>query len=64
MRSFWRNCKLHDVFDALKFIKFFINPDFEQTDAVIWVVDSSDVNRIDDCKEELHQLLIEEVKGR
>ncbi|GAA5851967.1 hypothetical protein JCM9279_007040 [Rhodotorula babjevae] len=33
---------------------------FEQTDAVIWVVDSSDRARMDDCKRELHELLLEE----
>jgi ADP-ribosylation factor-like protein 2 len=30
---------------------------FEQTDGVIWVVDSSDKLRMKDCKEELHSLL-------
>lgn len=30
---------------------------FEQTDGVIWVVDSSDKLRLKDCKEELHNLL-------
>ncbi|GAA5893995.1 hypothetical protein JCM8208_001303 [Rhodotorula glutinis] len=33
---------------------------FEQTDAVIWVVDSSDRARMNDCKRELHELLLEE----
>ncbi|GAA6060281.1 hypothetical protein JCM10212_003981 [Sporobolomyces blumeae] len=33
---------------------------FEQTDAIIWVVDSSDRNRIRDCRSELHELLQEE----
>ncbi|GAA5974775.1 hypothetical protein JCM5350_001287 [Sporobolomyces pararoseus] len=33
---------------------------FEQTDAVIWVVDSSDRERINDCRKELHELLKEE----
>lgn len=35
---------------------------FEQTDAIIWVVDSSDRARMDDCKRELHELLLEEVR--
>ena len=30
---------------------------FEETDGVIWVVDSSDKLRLNDCKEELHNLL-------
>ncbi|BGP14944.1 hypothetical protein JCM10213_007254 [Rhodosporidiobolus nylandii] len=33
---------------------------FEQTDAVVWVVDSSDRARIGDCRQELHELLKEE----
>ncbi|GAA5895053.1 hypothetical protein JCM6882_008273 [Rhodosporidiobolus microsporus] len=33
---------------------------FEQTDAVVWVVDSSDRARMGDCKNELHDLLKEE----
>ncbi|KAI2642753.1 P-loop containing nucleoside triphosphate hydrolase protein [Xylaria nigripes] len=35
---------------------------FEKTDALIWVVDATDRLRIDDCREELHGLLQEEVK--
>lgn len=35
---------------------------FEQTDAVIWVVDSSDRARMEDCRRELHELLREEVR--
>jgi len=34
---------------------------FEQTDGLIWVVDSSDLRRLDDCRNELHNLLKEEV---
>ncbi|KAI8868687.1 putative ADP-ribosylation factor domain-containing protein [Ramicandelaber brevisporus] len=33
---------------------------FEKTDGVIWVVDSADVQRLSDCKQELHSLLKEE----
>jgi hypothetical protein len=35
---------------------------FEQTDALVWVVDSSDRMRIEDCKHELHSLLTEDVR--
>lgn len=35
---------------------------FEQTDAVVWVVDSSDRARMEDCRRELHELLKEEVR--
>jgi hypothetical protein len=34
---------------------------FEQTDAIVWVVDSADKRRMADCKAELHGLLLEEV---
>ena len=33
---------------------------FEQTDALVWVVDSADARRLQDCAEELHKLLLEE----
>jgi len=33
---------------------------FEQTDGVIWVVDSGDRIRLQDTKEELHNLLLQE----
>ncbi|KAL4213015.1 ADP-ribosylation factor family-domain-containing protein [Rhizopus microsporus] len=33
---------------------------FEQTDALVWVVDSADRLRLNDCKKELFQLLQEE----
>ena len=33
---------------------------FEKTDALIWVVDATDRLRIEDCKEELIGLLLEE----
>ncbi|CAI4217947.1 unnamed protein product [Parascedosporium putredinis] len=33
---------------------------FEKTDVLIWVVDATDRLRIGDCKEELHNLLMEE----
>jgi ADP-ribosylation factor-like protein 2 len=33
---------------------------FEQTDGLIWVVDSSDKMRLADCKKELHNLLKQE----
>lgn len=34
---------------------------FEKTDALIWVVDATDRLRIEDCRQELHGLLQEEV---
>lgn len=37
---------------------------FEKTDALIWVVDATDRLRIEDCREELHGLLQEEVRTR
>jgi len=35
---------------------------FEQTDALVWVVDSGDRLRMGDCKDELHSLLLEDVR--
>ena len=37
---------------------------FEQTDGVIWVVDSVDRWRLDECKNQLRELLIQEVSIR
>ncbi len=34
---------------------------FESTDGLVWVVDSADKLRLDDCKQELSALLLEEV---
>lgn len=34
---------------------------FESTDGLIWVVDSADHQRMEDCKKELETLLVEEV---
>lgn len=34
---------------------------FEKTDALIWVVDAEDRWRIEDCRDELASLLLEEV---
>jgi len=34
---------------------------FESTDGLVWVVDSADKMRLEDCKSELHKLLNEEV---
>jgi GTPase SAR1 family protein len=36
---------------------------FEQTDAIVWVVDSGDRMRTQDCREELHGLLLEDVSS-
>ena len=33
---------------------------YERTDALLWVVDSSDVGRLEICRDELHRLLKEE----
>ena len=36
---------------------------FEKTDALIWVVDATDRLRINDCRDELGGLLLEEVRS-
>ncbi|CAG8588768.1 4955_t:CDS:2 [Paraglomus brasilianum] len=53
--------KLH-IFDVggQKSIRSYWRNYFEQTDGVIWVVDSADRMRLEDCKKELHSLLLEE----
>jgi ADP-ribosylation factor-like protein 2 len=33
---------------------------YEKTDGLIWVVDSADLARLEDCRKELHSLLQEE----
>ncbi|XP_057710892.1 ADP-ribosylation factor-like protein 2 [Corythoichthys intestinalis] len=33
---------------------------FERTDGLVWVVDSADRQRMEDCRQELHKLLLEE----
>lgn len=35
---------------------------FEKTDTLVWVVDATDRLRVDDCREELAGLLLEEVR--
>lgn len=37
---------------------------YEQTDGLVWVIDSADTRRLNDCKEELHKLLLQEVPHR
>ncbi|XP_035111361.1 ADP-ribosylation factor-like protein 2 [Callithrix jacchus] len=37
---------------------------FESTDGLIWVVDSADHQRMQDCRRELHSLLLEECLAR
>ncbi|CAI5519742.1 unnamed protein product [Closterium sp. Naga37s-1] len=36
---------------------------FERTDGLVWVVDSCDRLRLADCRDELHRVLLEEVRG-
>lgn len=37
---------------------------FESTDGLVWVVDSADRLRVEDCRRELSALLLEEVHAR
>lgn len=41
---------------------FILHPQnyFESTDGIVWVVDSVDTRRLDDCRRELHALIEEE----
>ena len=36
---------------------------FESCDGLIWVVDSANIRRLEDCKQEIHKLLQEECLG-
>ncbi len=46
-----------------KSIRSFWRNYFDTTDGLVWVVDSSDRHRLEDCKSELHSLLKEERLG-
>ncbi len=43
-----------------KTIRGFWRNYFDTTDGLVWVVDSSDIHRLQDCRMELHSLLKEE----
>ncbi len=43
-----------------KSIRSFWRNYFDTTDGLVWVVDSSDVDRLSDCRSELHSILREE----
>ncbi|KAJ0780415.1 putative small GTPase superfamily, ARF/SAR type, P-loop containing nucleoside triphosphate hydrolase [Helianthus annuus] len=46
--------------DAQRHLRSYWRNYFEQIDGLVWVVDSSDLRRLDDCKFELDNLLKEE----
>ncbi|KAK4477722.1 hypothetical protein RD792_016976 [Penstemon davidsonii] len=54
------NLNIWDV-GGQKTIRSYWRNYFEQTDGLVWVVDSSDLRRLDDCKYELDNLLKQEV---
>ena len=51
-----RDCVIHPL--ASKLFSFCV---FVQTDGLVWVVDSADKRRLQDCKKELHSLINQEV---
>ena len=53
------NLNIWDV-GGQKTIRSYWRNYFEATEAIIWVVDSGDKVRLNDCKEELHKLLLTE----
>ena len=59
-RLFCSHCRLGDV-GGQKTLRSYWRNYFEKTDALVWVVDSTDRLRIEDCKAELRGLLLEEV---
>lgn len=54
-------CRTGDV-GGQKTLRSYWRNYFEKTDALIWVVDATDRLRIGDCRDELHGLLLEEVR--
>lgn len=63
---FYQSCKYSfklNIWDigGQKSIRSYWRNYFESTDGLVWVVDSADVRRLEDCKAELHALLQEEV---
>ena len=55
-------CRVRGVFSRIK-TRSLCATDFEQTDGIIWVVDSADVDRLEMCRAELERLLLEEVRA-
>jgi ADP-ribosylation factor-like protein 2 len=37
---------------------------YEETDAIVWVIDSADAGRLEDCRRELESILTADVKQR
>ncbi len=70
IRSYWRNY-FEQVRPACDWLLFWEDGVLmlssvacpRQTDGLIWVVDSADKRRIEDCKKELHGLLNQEVRA-
>ena len=59
----WRVCSYSlNIWDVggQKTLRSYWRNYYEQTDGLIWVVDSADVHRLEDCRRELHGLLREE----
>ncbi|KAH7547839.1 hypothetical protein JRO89_XS14G0024000 [Xanthoceras sorbifolium] len=55
----WYTLNIWDV-GGQRSIRSYWRNYFEQTDGLVWVVDSSDLRRVDDCKMELDNVLKEE----
>lgn len=62
MENFSFTLNLWDV-GGQKSLRSYWRNYFECTDGLIWVVDSADKRRLEDCKAELHTLLQEEVNS-
>lgn len=56
------SCETGDV-GGQKTLRTYWKNYFEKTDTLIWVVDATDRERIDDCRRELAGLLLEEVRA-
>ncbi len=51
----------HGILGGQKSLRSYWRNYFEENDGVVWVVDSADKRRLEDCRLELEQLLKEEV---
>ncbi|KAH9249836.1 hypothetical protein BASA81_012431 [Batrachochytrium salamandrivorans] len=52
-------CNLWDI-GGQETIRHFWRNYFEETDGLVWVVDSADVGRLETCREQLQEVLMEE----
>jgi ADP-ribosylation factor 1/2 len=60
IRALWKHCAPF-LFSSQRFLTFEHSLDFQGSNALIYVVDSNDVDRVVDAREELHKLLSDDL---